>query len=231
MTTAAAISRTRTITLHTLIALTLAFFALAASSPAWADPPGRVGRIADTQGKVWLFEDEQGEWVQAQRNRPMTAGDRLSAERGARAEVQVGSGTLRLDGGADVEFTQLDDARVHMRVLGGSVALRVRGSRLGARVRAAHRRRPLRAAAARPLPRRCRRAQQRWRNVQRRDAFRGARQRARDSPTASAPSSGRSAVSPTTPGPASATTASANGWRAKTVRKMRAIATAMSPQR
>ena len=125
----AAISRTRAITLHTLIALTLAFFALAASSPAWADPPGRVGRIADTQGNVWLFEEERGEWVQARRNRPVTVGDRLSAERGARAEIQIGSGTLRLDGGADVEFEQLDDASVHVRVLGGSVALRVRGSR------------------------------------------------------------------------------------------------------
>jgi hypothetical protein len=119
--------RTRRL-LHTLLALTLGFFALAASSPAWADPPGRVGRIASFDGNVWLFDDEQNEWVQARRNRPITEGDRLSAERGARAEVQIGSGTLRLDGGADVEFGQLDDARVHVRVLGGSVALRVRSS-------------------------------------------------------------------------------------------------------
>jgi hypothetical protein len=114
--------------LHALLALTLGFFALAASNPAWADPPGRVGRIASFDGNVWLFDDEQQEWVQARRNRPLTEGDRLSAERGARAEVQIGSGTLRLDGATDIEFTHLDDSRVHVRVLGGSVALRVRGS-------------------------------------------------------------------------------------------------------
>jgi hypothetical protein len=117
--------RTRRL-LHALLALTLGFFALAASSPAWADPPGRVGRIASFDGNVWLFDDDQNEWVQARRNRPIAEGDRLSLERGARAEVQIGSGTLRLDGGTDVEFEQLDDSRVHVRLLGGSAALRVR---------------------------------------------------------------------------------------------------------
>jgi hypothetical protein len=115
-------------TLQGLIGLTLAFFALLASSAAWADPPGRVGRLAETEGKVWLYDGEQAEWVQARRNRPITAGDRLSAEQGARAEVQIGGGTLRLDGGTDAEFTRLDDAQVHVQLHGGSVALRVRGS-------------------------------------------------------------------------------------------------------
>ncbi len=112
--------------MHSLVALTLAFLALAASSAAWADPPGRVGRIAETDGNVWLFDDEQGEWVQARRNLPVTEGDRISAEQGGRAEVQIGAATLRLDGATDVEFTQLDDARVRARLHGGSVALRVR---------------------------------------------------------------------------------------------------------
>ena len=31
--------------LHGLVSLTLAFAALAASGAAWADPPGRVGRL------------------------------------------------------------------------------------------------------------------------------------------------------------------------------------------
>ncbi len=110
-------------TLQSLLLLTLAFFALS----ALADPPGRVGRIAEIDGNVWLFDDDQGEWVQARRNRPVTEGDRISAEQGGRAEVQIGAATLRLDGGTDVEFTQLNDARVRMRVHGGSVALRVRG--------------------------------------------------------------------------------------------------------
>jgi hypothetical protein len=114
--------------LHALLSMMLALLALAASASAWADPPGRVGRIGDTDGAVWLYDDEQGEWIQARRNRPVTEGDRISAEQGARAEIDIGSATLRLEGATDVEFTQLDDARVRIRLHGGSVALRVRGA-------------------------------------------------------------------------------------------------------
>jgi hypothetical protein len=117
--------------LRPLMALTLAFLAWAASGPAWADPPGRVGRLAEATGTVWLYDDDQGEWVQARRNRPITEGDRLSAEQGARAEVQIGAATLRLDGGTDLEFAQLDDARVHVRLHAGTMALRLRGQRDG----------------------------------------------------------------------------------------------------
>lgn len=113
-------------TLHWLVWLTLAFFALAASGAAWADPPGRVGRVADTEGTVWLFDTDDGEWVQAYRNQPLTEGDRISAERGARAEIQVGSATMRLDGGTELEFAQLDDERVQVRLHGGALALRTR---------------------------------------------------------------------------------------------------------
>jgi hypothetical protein len=126
----AAVSQTTwaTRTLHSLVALTLAFLALAASNAALAsDPSGRVGRIATIDGNVWLFDDDQGEWVQARRNRPVTEGDRISAEQGGRAEVQIGAATLRLDGATDVELTQMDDSRVRIRLHGGSVALRVRG--------------------------------------------------------------------------------------------------------
>jgi hypothetical protein len=112
---------------HALVALTLGFLALAASNAAFADPPGRVGRMADTQGTVWLYDDNDGEWVQARRNRPVTVGDRVSAERGARAEIQIGAATLRLDGATDVEFTALDDDRVSVLLHGGTVALRARG--------------------------------------------------------------------------------------------------------
>ena len=47
-----------------------------ASQPAHArdaqtviDPPGRVGRLSDLTGQVWLFSPDAGEWVTADRNR------------------------------------------------------------------------------------------------------------------------------------------------------------------
>jgi hypothetical protein len=99
-----------------------------AAGRAWADPPGRVGRIADTQGTVWLYDDEDGEWTEARRNRPVTAGDRISAERGARATVQIGSGAVRIDADTEIEFVALDDRRVQVQLHNGSVALRLRSA-------------------------------------------------------------------------------------------------------
>ncbi|MDP1534926.1 MAG: FecR domain-containing protein, partial [Rubrivivax sp.] len=90
------------------------------------DPPGRVGRLADLQGAVSVYDDQKGEWAPAQRNRPLTGGDRLSTSAGARAELQIGSTTLRLAGGSELELLRLDDERMQFQLHAGSLALRVR---------------------------------------------------------------------------------------------------------
>ena len=109
-----------------LAMLSLAAAALLASASAWADPPGRVGRIAQVYGAVWIFDTEQGEWIAAQPNLPLTAGDRLSSERDARAELQIGSATLRVDGGSELEVSELNDSLVRLHLHRGSLALRLR---------------------------------------------------------------------------------------------------------
>ncbi len=90
------------------------------------DPPGRVGRIAELQGTAWLYHPADGDWLAAERNRPLTGGDRLATEAGARAEVQIGSTTLRLDGGSELEVLRLDDERIVLKLHDGSAALRLR---------------------------------------------------------------------------------------------------------
>jgi hypothetical protein len=95
-----------------------------AQTPGVVDPPARVGRLADMQGTVWIFDTQAGEWQAAARNRPLTTGDRLSTDNGARAEVRIGPNTVRLDGSSELEMLQLDDSRVSMQLHGGSVALR-----------------------------------------------------------------------------------------------------------
>jgi hypothetical protein len=99
-----------------------------AASAAWAqqDPPGRVGRISDTEGKVWLYDDQGSEWTEVGRNQPITTGDRLATDNGARAELRVGSTVFRLGSGTDIDMQQLDDDRVVVGLSGGSVAMRVR---------------------------------------------------------------------------------------------------------
>jgi hypothetical protein len=109
-----------------LAAFGLAAVALLASASAWADPPGRVGRISQVYGTVWIFDTERGEWTAAQPNLPVTAADRLSSERDARAELQIGSATVHLDGGSELEVGELNDSQVSLHLHHGSLALRLR---------------------------------------------------------------------------------------------------------
>jgi hypothetical protein len=104
------------------------------SGPVIADDgaPGRVGRLADFSGEVTLFDQEQGAWSPALRNRPLTTGDRVSTSRDARAEVRIGSTTVRLGGGSEFEVIRLDDDRMRFQLHGGSLALRVRSREVAA---------------------------------------------------------------------------------------------------
>lgn len=101
-----------------------------ATAAAATDPPGRVGRIAELQGTVQWFDGEEGRWREAERNRPLTAGDRLATAADARAELRVGSTVLRLDGGSELEVLRLDDDRMVFQLHAGRLALRVRSREL-----------------------------------------------------------------------------------------------------
>ena len=114
-----------------LLQLAAALFALVFASvlqaqPTDADPPARVGRVAETFGRVWLWSPDIDEWIEAVRNRPVTSGDRIATDRDARVEVDVGSTTLRLDGDTELEVLNLDDTQVVLQLHQGSVATRVR---------------------------------------------------------------------------------------------------------
>lgn len=101
---------------------------LFATGPARAqeDPPGRVGRLSELQGSVSWFDADEGRWSSAERNRPITAGDRLATGPGARAEVRIGSSVLRLAERSEVEWQRLDDDRVVVALQSGAFALRLK---------------------------------------------------------------------------------------------------------
>jgi len=100
-----------------------------ATAPA---APQRAGRLSDFQGSVWLFDTEQGQWSEALRNRALTEGDRLSTERGAQAEVRIGSTELRLGAGTELEILRMDEARMSFQLHRGSLAVRVRSREIAA---------------------------------------------------------------------------------------------------
>lgn len=93
-----------------------------------ADPPDRVARLSDVNGQVWLFAPETNEWLAVDRNRPLTTGDRIATDNGARAEITLGSTTLRLDSATELEIVQLDDSRYLVHLHSGSVAARLRNA-------------------------------------------------------------------------------------------------------
>lgn len=64
--------------------------------------------------------------MQAVRNRVITTGDNIWADKDSRAEIQVGSTSLRVDSETSITILQLDDHVTQIRLSAGAVILRVR---------------------------------------------------------------------------------------------------------
>lgn len=93
------------------------------------DPPSRAARLSYVSGDVSLAPAGNDDWAQAVLNRPLTTGDRLWVDQGARAEVQVGSANLYLDEDSGFSFVDLDDGQVHMKLTDGALTVRVQSKR------------------------------------------------------------------------------------------------------
>ena len=99
------------------------------SSWASADPPSRVARLGYLSGAVSFSPAGENDWVQATINRPLTTGDRLWADAGARTEIQVGGAMIRMNAGTSVSVLNLDDRITQLQLTQGTLHVRVR--RLG----------------------------------------------------------------------------------------------------
>jgi len=97
----------------------------AADSVDGMDPAGRVGRIASLSGTVTLSNRQTGESFTVPLNQPLTSGDVLHSEPGARAEIEIGSLTVRLDAQSELELTQVDDERIRISLNDGRAIVRV----------------------------------------------------------------------------------------------------------
>jgi len=112
-----------------LAGVTLAFAAWA--QPAsdegdQADPPSRVARLSYIHGDVSFVPAGENDWVQAQLNRPLVTGDKLFADGGARAALEIGAASVRMDQNSNFDFLNLDDNNAQMELTQGSLNLRVR---------------------------------------------------------------------------------------------------------
>lgn len=89
------------------------------------DPSGRVARLNYLQGSVSFQPADEPEWVNAVVNRPVTTGDRLWADDNSRAEMHLGSSTIRLDGQTGMSFFNLDDRTTQIELSSGALNIRV----------------------------------------------------------------------------------------------------------
>ena len=89
------------------------------------DPPTRVARLGYMEGSVSFQPAGETEWVEAVANRPMTTGDKLWADKGSRAELQLGSAVIRLSENTGVSFLNLDDHTAQIQLSSGTINLRV----------------------------------------------------------------------------------------------------------
>lgn len=99
--------------------------------------PGRVGRVVELTGVVQTYDAEARQWTSGAANRPVTTGDRLWVPDQARAEVRVGSTSLRLGGGTEMEAVRIDDGAIWFRLHRGRVALRVAAREVAAEIEVA----------------------------------------------------------------------------------------------
>ena len=89
------------------------------------DPSGRVARLNYTQGSVSFQPAGETDWVSAAVNWPVTTGDRLWADNNARAEMQLGSATVRLGSQTGMSFFNLDDRTTQIELSEGTLNIRV----------------------------------------------------------------------------------------------------------
>ncbi|AOK48683.1 FecR protein [Burkholderia sp. MSMB617WGS] len=123
---------------HTLVAVAM----LAALPPAIAqtidappagvaqqaggDPPSRVARLNYLSGAVTTEPAGASDWSYAAVNRPLTTGDQLWNDSGARSELHIGSTAVRLGQSTSLSLLNLDDTNTQLKVPLGTLSTHVR---------------------------------------------------------------------------------------------------------
>jgi hypothetical protein len=107
--------------------LTAALLTVAAASAfGQTDPPARVARLNFQEGAVSLRPAGVDDWTAATTNYPVTTGDYLWADQGARAELHVGSTAIRLGQTTAISVLNLNDQIVQLSLTAGSLNVHIR---------------------------------------------------------------------------------------------------------
>lgn len=91
-----------------------------------SDPPARVAYVSVRQGSVVFAPQGEDEWQDLPANRPLTPGDRLWTDAGARAELQLGTATVHVNSQAHLGLSDLDEHAAQFMLQQGSINAHVR---------------------------------------------------------------------------------------------------------
>ena len=108
---------------------TLSVIGLCACQSASAqsgDPPARVGRVSYLAGEVSLQPVGDTSWSNASLNYPLTTGDAMWADAGARAEVYFGAAAVHVAPQTSLAFDAIEDNLVQLRMGQGALTVRLR---------------------------------------------------------------------------------------------------------
>jgi hypothetical protein len=108
-----------------IVALCAPFLPLAAGAQE-ARAPARVALMNQLEGHASVQLAGNEAWIDDLVNRPLTSGDRVWVEPGARAELHVGSTALRLGPQSALQLVLVDDNVVRVRLTAGSLSVRLR---------------------------------------------------------------------------------------------------------
>jgi hypothetical protein len=97
----------------------------ALAGAAFADPPGRVGRVSDVEGVVSFLPPDGSDWSEALRNFPVTSGEAFWTGDSGRAELQLGGVQARLDSETEFDVVDVDYGQTRFSVPQGSVDIRL----------------------------------------------------------------------------------------------------------
>jgi hypothetical protein len=90
-----------------------------------SEPPGRAARVSAASGAVSLLAAGDSNWTTAPLNYTVMGGDRLNTALSGRAELEIGSMTLRLSEDTDVDVTNLSDRVTQLGISRGVLRLSI----------------------------------------------------------------------------------------------------------
>ena len=98
------------------------------------DPPGRVGRLSFIEGAVQQRGAGDADWTRASLNYPVTNGFAVATQEGGRAEIQVGSMSVRIGSDSELDVNALSDHGTTLTLAQGEINVRLGGLADGDRV-------------------------------------------------------------------------------------------------